>query len=386
MSLVIADKKIKGSFDFFSDFFKAVDTSIADKGIVYISVEDNTLSMYSEDKIDGISAGVSVSLNTKVPAACEPFYFGVDAERVVAFFKKLYPGEVTITLKNNKKGNTVEFKEDNIKASFVVVAKKRRIRLPELNRIEGDSCQWIVEGVGDCLSAISETSKKGSVNKFAGILVDTKGGVSRICKFSQISFYLKTGNALFTGDSRFILPDTLAKVCRSFKKSVKSIVLSSSTNIAGVELTNGTLITLPVPHDSYPLEYASHFSLTNNSRLQELRECYKLDASALASAVDLVTSSLGPTDSWITFKILGQSGDSLVWEISGKSHKGVEVSEKILSSHGKVVEGFMLNKERLSKALNLFKDEIYLCDLNSSVAAFTDAEGYRVSLLVKAAI
>lgn len=386
MSITISDKKIKGPFEFFADFFKAVDTSITDKSVVYVSVEANTLSMYSEDKVGGISAGVSVSLNTPVQAACEPFYFGVDAERVVAFFKKLYPGEVSITLKSNKKGNTVEFKEDNIKASFVVVAKKRRIRLPEFNRIEGDSCQWIVEGVGDCLSSISETSKKGSINKFAGILVDTKDGISRICKFSQISFYIKTGSALFTGDSRFILPDTLAKVCRSFKKSVKSIVLSSTTNIAGVELTNGTLITLPVPHDSYPLEYANHFSLQSNARLQDLRDCYKMDASSLTSAVDLVSSSLGPTDSWIIFKILGQSGDNLVWEISGKSHKGVEVSEKILSSHGKVVEGFMVNKERLIKALSLFSDEIYFCDLNSSVASFTDASGFRVSLLVKAAI
>lgn len=375
----VSDNKIETDFEVLEDFFRSVDLAVHDKDIIYISVDSGELSMYSEDKYDGMSAGVFVSMKVPVTGTCEDFSFGINAGMAVSFFKKLYAGPMTIKLKKNKKGESVEFKKDNIKATFAIVAKKRRISIPNFTKINGATCDWVVSGVGDCLAAIAETSKKAACNTFSGILLDTKGPITRICKFTQVSFFIKSGNAIFISDNRTILPDNLAKLCKSFNKTVRSILLSP--NLAGIELENGTIVAMPAPHDTYPSEYSSHLSLPGGALTED---SYVFDPDAVFAAVELVSSALGDTESWITFKIIGQSGNELVWEISGKSHKGVEVSEKVTSSQGPIIEGMQLNKERLMKSLKIFKDKLYVYNLSPSVLLLTDEEGLRLSMLVKA--
>ena len=113
---------------------------------------------------------------------------------------------------------------------------------------------------------------------------------------------------------------------------------------------------------------------------------YTFQTEELLNAVDLVATTLGDAESWITLETVGKSEDSLVWKIGGKAYNGVEVEEKVLSSKGSIVEPFSVNKKRMLKCLSSFGKELCLHDLSSSSLALSDSSGSKVALLTKAAV
>ena len=85
----LSENKIEGPFEIFEDFFKAVDNAVSDKDIIYVSVENGFLIMYSEDKYDGMSAGASVYCKMPVEGSSTDFSFGVEAVVLVNFFNSV---------------------------------------------------------------------------------------------------------------------------------------------------------------------------------------------------------------------------------------------------------------------------------------------------------
>ena len=377
----VSKNKVEIPFSILEEYCKAVDKSLEVKDNIFISYREGKLSFFSQDKLDSMNVGSSVCLELEVESGHPPFSAGVDALRFLSLTKKLYEGTVTLTFTDSK----LEVKEDNIKASFAKAASRGRYNLPEFLSIKGDQKDWIVRGLSDCLSSISETSKTSATNKMIGILFDTQEGVSRICKFSQASLYILTAQAVFGSDFRMVFPDALAKIAKSFKSSIESILLSD--NQAGLELQSGTKIYMPKPFDTYPKDYVAHLHLSYALNvIPEGSPSYDFDVNSLINAIDLVAVSLGDTDSWVNLSTVGRSNGRMVWRIGGKNYKDMEVQEEITSSDGEALEIFRVNKDRALKALSLFKDNVTMYNLDPSVLGLSSTEGDMCAILVKARI
>lgn len=372
----ILKNSIRLDFSILKEFCSAVDKAISDKNVIYITVDKGTFSMFSQDR-SGLGAVVYYE---RTVGGNESMSAGVDALNFSNLVKKLYEGTVLIKFKDAY----LEISEGNVKASFPQMSVKYKYNPPNTTAIEGDSGSWLVENLINCLSAISETSKPAANGKFSGILFDTENGVSRLCKFSQISLYVATHPELVQGSFRTIIPDEIAKLAKSFSKVVTGVLIG--TNQVGLAIGGDLRVYCTKPHDTYPENYISYLGLSKELCIIPSGSInyYKFSADALVNSIDLVSAALGDADSWIKMSTVGKTPDSrLVWRVEGNSYTGLAVQEEISSSDGIIVEPFGINKQRSLKGLTVFKDSVILWNMSNSVIALTNEQASKCLILTK---
>jgi len=379
----VEKNKVIADFSIFEEFCASVDKAITTKSNIFLSYDGSSFTLFSEGVADGKSGGATVKVVLPVSAANLPFSATVDATRFLALFKRLYEGDITLNFTKTK----LNIEKDNIKASLPVKSFKQRHNNPKHSEIVGPQKDWIVDSLLDSLSSISETGKVNQTGKLAGILFDNSGGFSRICKFSTMSLFLSCSHAMFGSDYRTIIPDEIAKLTKSFKKSIDAILIAD--NHIGLRLEQGTVIFAAKPHDTYPLEYIKYLNLENDmNMIPKDAEAYQFSRDSLVNAIDLIATSLGETDSWVSFEVVArnQSDTGLVWKLEGKTYNGMVVAEEVESSDGKVLLPFGVNKTRALKALPMFDETVFVYNLSASILAFTNEAGDRCALMTKARI
>jgi len=368
--------KVEVDFSVLSEYFKAAEKCIQGKSITFIQYENNEVSLKTEETL-------KASLALKFPAlkGDGSFSIGVDTEVLTSLWKRLYDGNIELSVSDNK----FTVIKDNIKAAFPTTPGKYNITLPEFEYVIKSDVKWFVERLVDCAS-VPETFKKSLSNKFSGILFDNTDYVSRICKFSDFSMFLSVSDIVLKSGKKYIIPDELSKVVKSFKSSIESI--SVSDRISGVKLSGGTYISFVNPVNVYPDNYVSFLGLSEGASLvSDMVKFFTFESTEFSNAVEVVSSVIGSMDSWVNFEIMGKlPSDELVWRVSGSSYKGDSISEDVLSSGSGVVEKFSLNKDRLKEAISLFSDSVSIVDLGSSVCFFSQKQRDRAFLLIKARV
>ena len=370
----VKTNKVVVDFSFFEEFCKASEKSVTDLKFIYLAYDGEEFSIFTEGQVSSVVARLHY------PSKVKPFSAGVEAIKFIKAFKKLYAGDITIKFGKSK----VEITKDNIKIKFPIISGRSYFKVHEGFSLVDAPKDWIVSNLISMLGTIEEMGKKGT-EKFLGSLFETNESVTRLVKFSQSAIYLSAGAPIFQQSYRVLIPDVLAHVAKAFPTSVEEIIIARTT--IGFKLKHGVEVFSAIPYDTYPLEYINILKLNNGVNMipSELMG-YNFQTEELLNAVDLVATTLGDAESWITLETVGKSEDSLVWKIGGKAYNGVEVEEKVLSSKGSIVEPFSVNKKRMLKCLSSFGKELCLHDLSSSSLALSDSSGSKVALLTKAAV
>jgi hypothetical protein len=371
----ITTNKVIADFSLFEEFCKASEKAVKDKKFVYLSYDGEEFSIFTEGQLSSVIARVPY------PSKVKPFSAGVSSDKFIQAFKKLYAGDITFKFGKSK----VELKKDNIRIKFPIVSGRSYFKRPEGASLVDEQKDWIVDNLVSMLNTVEEMGKSKQTEKFLGVLFETTDTVTRLVKFSQSIIYISTGNPIFQQKYRVLIPDTLSYIAKTFSKSVEEIIIARTS--IGFRLKHGVEVYSSIPYDTYPLEYINILKLNEGVQMipKDLKG-YVFQTEELLNAVDLVATTLGDAESWVTLAAVGKSEENLVWEIGGKAYNGVEVSEKVLSSDGSIVEPFSVNKKRMLKALSSFESDVNVYDLSPSSLALSNSFGSRVALLIKAAV
>lgn len=371
---IIGNKAIV-DFEVLEEFSKAADKAVLDRKFAHIAYANGIFSLHIEGSV------ASACLRIPVESSAKAFSAGIDAERFLASFKKLYSGDITFQIDKN----AVKLIKDNITVKFPIISARSYIDVPEGCSIVGEPKDWLIEHLIASMSSISEMGKKAPTGKFLGVLFETTPQVSRLTKFAQSALYFATCNPIFQQSYRTLIPDVIAAVCKSFLKDVEELILSDTK--VSIRLTQGTEVYASIPYDTYPRGYIQSLGLNEGiSLIPEEAVGYEFATVNLLDAVDMVATTLGKSESWVSLATIGKSEGKLVWEVGGKSFNKVEVSEKVLSSDGPAVSPFGVNKKRMLRCLSSFGVQVHMYDLNSSTLALVNAQKNEAALLIKALI
>jgi len=147
--------------------------------------------------------------------------------------------------------------------------------------------------------------------------------------------------------------------------------------------------TCALMEDSYPRDYLPSFGLAVQGPLVEPSAfdlCYEFDARELKDAVGLVAAVVGDDQQGLTFKLKGRekATQALVWAIESKSYKGLKVEEQVRADGRLKAEprAFKLHKRTLLKALDNYKEKMYVIDTDNAIM-LADTEGNSVAVLMK---
>ena len=362
-------------FKVLEEFAKAADKAVLDRKFAHIAYENGVFSLHIEGAV------ASACLRIPVKADASSFSAGIDADRFLAAFKKLYEGDITFKIDKA----TVQLIKDNIKVKFPIISVRSYIDAPQGSSIVGEPKEWLINNLIASMATISEMGKKAQTDKFLGVLFETTPRVSRLTKFAQSALYFAACNPIFQQSYRTLIPDVIAIICKAFLRDVEELVLAETK--VSVRLTQGTEVYASIPYDTYPRGYIKQLGLTEGiSLIPDDAIGYEFETAGLLDAVDMVATTLGKSESWVSLSTIGKSEGKLVWEVGGKSFNKVEVSEKVLSSDGPMIQPFGVNKKRMLRCLSSFDDQVYMYDLNSSTLALVDAQKSKAALLIKALI
>ncbi|MDC1299907.1 hypothetical protein N8Z24_00210 [bacterium] len=371
----VIKNKIVFDSEILIEFLDASLKGVLDGKFIHFIVKKGKFSMISEGRSARTIAEHAVDYFG------DPFYAGVSFDKMCSVGKRLYKGEVSLSFAKN----FLTLKLDNITAKFPISSNKTTFSLPKTAVLEEKVSSWIVDGLLDAAIAVEETAKTKNTSSFYGVLFDTDDQASRICRFSNTALYFSKSAPIFTTPFRMVFPDLLAILAKKLKKSIDKVVISG--NMSGFLLKRGTYVLCPMFHDTYPKDYLGSLGLSIGDKLVP-GVGYRFDKDALTSAVELVSVSLGDSEFWTIFSIVGEDEEGcFVWDIFGKSFSNFEVSEKVVSSpgNGTKIERFGINKKMVLKALSIFKDVVFLHDYPNMVA-LTDESGNRVMALTKSVV
>ena len=362
------------------EFCKSIEKACSDAKFIYFSVE-NGVSLYAESQ----NSCVYNLYDVKDDSIETDFKVGIEAKSLIALAKNLYPGDLDISFENN----FVIIKKDNINAKFPTVAGRARLQILASQIIDQENAvNWITESLVKTTIAVES---KTDLGKFSGVLLESRNGLSRICKFSGMSIFIASyeGSINDSGISnipgRDIIPEFIVRIAKSFSKDILEYRLADGCVI--VRLKNGTRVKCSKPHDTYMQEYLSYLGLIENTNMiPNNTEKYSFDVIHLANSIELVSAALGDSESWVKFSVIGKSSGKIVWNVSGKSQNGVEISEKLLSSGNSETDAFSINDKRSLKALACFGETVNISNLSNSVIGFSNDLGNTVILLTKVAV
>ena len=369
---------IKIEYSVLSEFCKAA-SLIKDANFIYIRYKGSVVDLFSDGNTSTAYVSLNLTSGSVSVSSSEPLSAGFSKDRFLAIFKKLYEGEVCFDF---SKKTSVSVTLDNILVKIPIVSPKSNYTEPKIVSLIEDP-----EVVSDISSRVISCTKVDEVNngekKFPGVLFDNSN-LLRICKFSSRSLCLSTSNSVFREPYRVVLSDEYAKAIKSFSKDVWAVGFTSRHSV--LILKKGTCVYFTLMYDAYPKEYLNMWGLTSNLDLIPDNSInHSFLRNSLLNSVDFVGTALGDTEHWVCLETIGTSGDSLVWRISGKSHENVEVHEDITSGGSESVDKFSVNKRTLLMSLNMFGDDVRICNFNPSFLALSTEEGTLVSLLLKSA-
>jgi len=376
MSISILKNKILIDFSYLDEFVKSSERSAGKSAkFVYFSFDGSSFNMYCSG--DSSYSVTSIPVSSSV----DPFTVGINSLNFFTVCKRLYEGEVELKIDKAK----LHIKKGNISVKLAIVARKSYIPKLDGVNIPERHVGWFVEAVSSVLN-IDDSLKNAGV-QFPGILFDNSEVASRLCKFSRTSLAFRSGNPIFGSKYRVVLQDEIVGYVKSLGKLVADIFINEKG--LGFRLKSGTKAFFSFVYDKYPYDYVKLWGLKDDiSLLDTSNTRYEFVNNSLYCAGDFVASVLGDLDHFIIFETIGSTevDQNLVWELSGKAFDGTAVSEKVLSSFGPHLDKFQLNKKAFLKLLSTFGEEVFVCDLNDSVIALSNADGTALALLSKAVV
>ena len=374
MSIDVKGKDFIVDYQFGFDFCKAIDTTRCKAKHVYVSCDGDNFLMHL------VSDTLTVYASAPAPGG-KAFKLGVPAPKLVALFKRLYPGS-SIKFKPSRKELVVQ--EDNIKVKLAAVNYKAPSQLADFSYIEGPECKWLVESISKCASAL------GDGKRFNGILIDnTYPNLGRVVNFTETAFRVCAANKFSFGDYRMVISIDVAKALKSFSGSITHLMVAPGK--FGAYLNSGVCFFTPLMYDDLPARYVESFGLLDYTAQVDLSgRCYLFNKQRFAEVFEFVSSVIGSEESMILCEVEGLTAQDQfpVWRLSAKTHNGCEASELVdsISSGVTDMQPFRVNKRSTVNTLKYHGDEIVVLDKDETFLAITDKDASDVTLLLKAPV
>jgi len=361
-------------YQFGFDFCKAIDTTRCKAKYVYLSCDGDNFIMHL------MSDTLTVYASSPAPGG-KVFKLGVPAPKLVALFKRLYPGSI-IKFKPSKKDLLVQ--EDNIKVKLSAVNYKAPSQIAKFSYIEGPECEWLVESISKCASAL------GDGKRFNGILIDnTSPYVGRVVNFTETAFRVCAANKFSFGDYRMVITIDVAKALKGFSDSITHLMVSPGK--FGAYLKSGVCFFTPLMYDDLPNRYVESFGLQEQAAQVDLSgRSYLFNKQRFAEVFEFVSSVIGSEESMIMCEIEGLTSQDQfpVWRLSAKTHNGCEASELVETLASGVTDMLpcRINKRSTVNTLKYHGEDIIVLDKDETFLAITDKDASDVTLLLKAPV
>jgi len=338
----------------------------------FVTCVEKVFSKPKQVGITGDGSAVSMfvaqdehQVNFSVPLETSAFGVAVEAPRFAAAVKKAYSDVIGF-----------EFLEKSVKLEY----ESAEVKLPyqTCERTCWSMVNELVETPSGFLESLAHLVFVPDTDpRFTGILVDPVDDGTVLSRFSGTALALcKIDRKVST---RFVISGGFIPLA---KTKVDFSHLMISDRGFGLRSQRGVCISSTLLADTYPEGYLESFALSTNGALVDRTAfplCYEIDGKAFRNAVSLVSSVVGDDDQRVYFSV---KGSELL--ISTKSYKGLKAEETvgfsgILSDTPKT---FILHKKTLAKALNNYKEGLFLVDHETAVY-LCDETGTRISVLVK---
>jgi hypothetical protein len=374
MAVELRGKDFILDYQFGFDFCKVIDVTKCKAKYVYISYDGTNFLMH-------LVSDTLVAYGSSPLAGGKAFKMGVPALKLVALFKRLYPGS-SIKLRPAKKELVIQ--EDNIKVKLAAVNYKAPTQFPEFSYIDGPECEWLVESISKCASAL------GDGKRFNGILIDnTSPSVGRIVNFTETAFRVCAAKKFSFGNYRMVISIDIAKALKSFSGSITHVMIAPGK--MGAYLNSGICFFTPLMHDDLPVRYVDSFGLQEQLEQVDLSgRSYIFDKKRFAEVFEFVSSVIGAEESMIMCEVEGLSAGNQhpVWRLSAKTHNGCEASEQVESAAPGVTDmaPFRVNKKSTVDTLKYHKEEIVVLDMDDTFLVITERDAADVTLLLKAPV
>ena len=350
------------------DFAVCLDAANVKNYMVYVYAENGRLYLFSQ--MHCVTAICDQTRKGKGRFQC-----GINGEKFVSAFKKLYDGEVRFKFT----GKSLIITKDNIRLSFNI-AEFIDFPILESGSVLPNK-EWFIDAVGKC-------DFKAADDKMRGLLLDVNNSIMRVCKFKASMIKILSESAPNSPSTRIVISDEAIKVIKKFKGSVKQVLVGERS--IALSLESGVYVYLPLIVDSLPEDYISTLQLEPN--LEVVRRSryynYQFDKSDLIRAIELVSDVLGDEGAFIKLACIGLDESSYpIWELSGTTLSGVAASEKILCTKiGAHVEGvFSVNRKDFLNNLKKSDAAIHMLHKDNMPLILLSDSGLDVTMLVKAA-
>ena len=365
------------------DFCKTLEKCNPKNDRIYFYYHESTFSVFAQ------TVAASVMLTQNVPGG-EFFSFGIESEKFLSLWKKLYPGR-DIIFKISK--NAVEVSEDNIAVKFPTTETLKSYKLPEFSAVMGPDVDVLAASLSICEESVS-TSKRPW-----GVLIDNTGSVGRVVKLGDYSYRVRASSKFSFGNIRLVVSNDYCSTVSMLHKWSKAsssngslVALLISPSKVGAVLSSGVSFYMPTMHDAIPTSYVYDFQLQDAiPQVPSEGRTYRFDQKHLVEVLDLVSSVVGAEESMVLVEVDGLSATSKnpVFRFSAKTSNGCEVSELVetLEPGHTDLMPFRMNKAQALAALKCYAGNLFLVDRpNSPVVVFQDEFGMDVTFLLKAAI
>ena len=374
MNVEVKGKDFVIDYQFGFDFCKAIDATRCKAKFVYISCDGDTFMMHL------LADTLAVYASAPAPNG-HVFKMGVPAPKLVALFKRLYAGSPIKLKVANKE---LQVREDNISVKLSAVNYKAPITIPEFSYIDGPECDWLVDSISKCASALGDGSR------FNGILVDnTSPVVGRVVNFTETAFRICAAKKFSFGDYRMVISIDVAKALKAFSGSVTHIMIAPGK--MGAYLKSGVCFYTPLMHDALPYHYVESFGLKEQEAQVDLNgRSYVFDTHSFSEVVEFVSSVIGSEESMVLCEVAGVTPQDNfpVWKLSAKTYNGCEASELVASKEVGVTDMLpcRVNKKSTVNTLKYYGDEVVILDKDETFLVITDRTAADVTLLLKSPV
>lgn len=354
------------------DFCTCVDKFIKDNDYIFLYLYDNKLNLYAS-KNGNVSVEFEVIGNGT-------FKCGVDSVKFIQTIKNLREDSVNITFKSNK----ITIKNSNIVSNIMIIEYHEPLSFPEFISIGDEFKNWIVDSISKCSFAI--TSVFGSDK---GVLIDFNKKLTRVCRISNSSVRIITGNFNFQSYLRIVIHEDMVKIISSFKSQINSIWINE--NKLGILFKNNIFAYAPLLYDNYPKDYLSSLRLLNESIIinHDNYDAYTFNKEEIVKAINTVSVVLGEDGLFVNFNCIGASKKEKypVWDISGSSLNGCNIKETIMCSESGMINpiSFKINRKDSINVMKTYNDTITILNNNDKPLVITDKGGHDIVLLSKVA-
>lgn len=348
----------KLEYQVLSDICKCVD-KMSDNKHVFFRQDSESFRIYAKSTEFYVDYVIG-------PVTDGEFGFGIGSEQFISIVKKL------------EKKKDVSF--DIGKSKLTIIQGETQAWLPMTDKIIDFSrlsylpsfdVPGFLSDVEFCAKSIKEDKR------YKGILVNCANDYTKVAKLGFASCCVCTGNAYQFVPQRFVLSTEAALAIKSLdSKSKQSVLLND--NVFGVGLSSGVTFYSMLVYDKYPENFFSMFGEPDGP-------CFQVNRKELVDILTTIHSVMGTDETGVTWE--RQSTDPLVWRLSCKTYKGVEVSENITALEtSSAPESFGLHRKALLDILKAMdKRETLVTVYPSNGSYLYVCAGRHVAALTKVA-